>query len=167
MAWTSDSGWPARSVIVSATIRKAAARTDGWRTTRRVARRMNGRSTHEDPTAQRMKKEMALAYIQAAAAKSETLWRQPSSRASRYAPSAATKNAIAAENVRPCAIGSRHASSVNGEYAAGCADAASTSPESMNGFHSGHSRWRNANCTALRHGIICAYRSEMIPFCGG
>ena len=106
--------------------------------------------------AQRTKKAMGDEYIHPAAAISATDSRHPSSRAKRYAPRAAMKKVIAALKVRPCAIGSRQASNVNGLYAAGCAAAASTVPERMNGFQSGHSPCASANCTALRHGIICA-----------
>src|SRR5438105_3216561 len=113
-------------------------RPRGARMTRRTPSKISGRNAHENARGQRMKNERSVVYIHAAAAISETDSRHPSSRAKRKAPRPAMKKAIAAVYVMLFATGSRHARSVNGLYAAGCAAAARMSPERMNGLWIGH-----------------------------
>jgi hypothetical protein len=124
---------------VNAVVSNILEAKPGASTTRFTPRKTSGQKAQAKPTGQRMKIAMPVEYVHAAAATSAAPSRQPSSRAKRNAPSAATKCAIAAVNVRLCATGSRQASSVKGLYAAGCAAAARMSPERMKRFQSGHS----------------------------
>src|SRR4051812_14724119 len=92
----------------------AVDRIDGEPATRRVAISTSGSSAHPKPSGQRICKAIGAEKVKVAAAMSEAISPQPSSLASRYVPSAASKNAIDAVKPKLAATGSSNASRVNG-----------------------------------------------------